>query len=148
MITLICFTIGAAFVQRTTGFGCGIFIMTVLPWLMPSYGEATTLSGLLAAVTSLILTVKYRRELVWRQLLPILATFLVTSFFAVEMLTWLRSDVLRYVLGATLSLSAVYFAVFANRLKVRPTIGMQVALGVMAGMMAGLCVLLGWPGVL
>ena len=40
MITLIFFTIGAAFVQRTTGFG--IFIMTVLPWLMPSYGEATT----------------------------------------------------------------------------------------------------------
>ena len=87
MITLIFFTIGAAFVQRTTGFGFGIFIMTVLPWLMPSYGEATTLSGLLAAVTSLILTVKYRREIVWRQLLPILATFLVTSFFAVEMLT-------------------------------------------------------------
>ena len=42
MITLVFFTIGAAFVQRTTGFGFGIFIMTVLPWLMPSYGEATT----------------------------------------------------------------------------------------------------------
>ena len=148
MITLIFFTIGAAFVQRTTGFGFGIFIMTVLPWLMPSYGEATTLSGLLAAVTSLILTVKYRREIVWRQLMPILATFLVTSFFAVEMLTWLRSDVLRYVLGATLILSAVYFAFFANRLKVRPTIGMQVVLGVMSGIMGGLFGMQGPPAVL
>ena len=61
MITLILFTIGAAFVQRTTGFGFGIFIMTALPFLMPSYGEATTLSGLLASVTSMIITVKYRR---------------------------------------------------------------------------------------
>ena len=40
-------TIGASFVQRTAGFGFGIFIMTLLPFLMPSYGEATTLSGLL-----------------------------------------------------------------------------------------------------
>ena len=45
-------TIGASFVQRTTGFGFGIFIMTMLPFLMPSYGEATTLSGLLAMTTS------------------------------------------------------------------------------------------------
>lgn len=36
--------IGASFVQRTTGFGFGIFIMTLLPFLMPSYGEATALS--------------------------------------------------------------------------------------------------------
>ena len=148
MITLILFTIGAAFVQRTTGFGFGIFIMTVLPWIMPSYGEATTLSGLLASVTSLILTVKYRREIAWRQLLPILATFLVTSFCAVEMLTWLRSDVLRYILGATLILSAVYFAFFARRIRVRPTIAMQVALGVMSGMMGGLFGMQGPPAVL
>lgn len=41
-------TLGASFVQRATGFGFGIFIMTILPFLMPSYGEATALSGLLA----------------------------------------------------------------------------------------------------
>ncbi len=47
MIEIFILTIGASFVQRTTGFGFGIFIMTLLPFLMPSYGEATTLSGLL-----------------------------------------------------------------------------------------------------
>ena len=102
MTTLIIFTIGAAFVQRTTGFGFGIFIMTVLPYLMPSYGEATTLSGLLASVTSLIITVKYRRVIAWRKLLPILAAFLLTSCRAVQMLTWMRGDTLKYVLGITL----------------------------------------------
>ena len=51
IIFLLC--ICASFIQRTTGFGFGVFIMTVLPYLMPSYGEATTLSGLLAkSVTS------------------------------------------------------------------------------------------------
>ena len=29
-------SIGASFVQRTTGFGFGIFIMTMLPFFLPS----------------------------------------------------------------------------------------------------------------
>ena len=46
----------ASFVQRTIGFGFGIFVMTMLPLLMPSFGEATTLSGLLAMLTSTAVT--------------------------------------------------------------------------------------------
>ncbi|MGM9688522.1 MAG: sulfite exporter TauE/SafE family protein [Alloprevotella sp.] len=148
MITLILFTIGAAFVQRTTGFGFGIFIMTVLPFLLPSYGEATTLSGLLAAVTSFLLTVKYRREIAWRKLLPILVTFLLTSFFAVQLLTWLKGETVKYVLGITLVLSAVYFGFFAERIKVRGTLGMQVVLGLLSGIMGGLFGMQGPPAVL
>ena len=148
MTTLIIFTIGAAFVQRTTGFGFGIFIMTVLPYLMPSYGEATTLSGLLASVTSLIITVKYRRVIAWRKLLPILAAFLLTSFLAVQMLTWMRGDTLKYVLGITLILCAVYFNFFADKMKVKPTLGMQATLGTLSGIMGGLFGMQGPPAVL
>ena len=52
VIAIFLLSIGASFVQRTTGFGFGIFIMTMLPFFMPTYGEATTLSGLLAITTS------------------------------------------------------------------------------------------------
>lgn len=52
VLSIFLLSIGASFIQRTTGFGFGIFIMTMLPFLMPSYGEATTLSGLLAITTS------------------------------------------------------------------------------------------------
>ena len=38
-LQLFVLSIGASFVQRTTGFGFGIFIMTMLPAIMPSYGE-------------------------------------------------------------------------------------------------------------
>lgn len=148
MITLILFTIGAAFVQRTTGFGFGIFIMTVLPFLLPSYGEATTLSGLLAAVTSFLLTVKYRREIAWKKLLPILVTFLLASFVAVRMLTWLRGETVKYVLGITLVLSAVYYGFFAERITVRGTLGVQVVLGLLSGIMGGLFGMQGPPAVL
>ena len=59
VVELFLLSIGASFVQRTTGFGFGIFIMTMLPSSMPSYGEATTLSGILAMTTSLIIVSIY-----------------------------------------------------------------------------------------
>ena len=52
------FALGASFVQRVSGFGFGIFIMTLLPHVMPSSGDATALSGLLASVTSLIIVAR------------------------------------------------------------------------------------------
>ena len=59
VVELFLLSIGASFLQRTTGFGFGIFIMTMLPSIMPSYGEATTLSGILAMTTSLIIVSIY-----------------------------------------------------------------------------------------
>ena len=55
VIAIFLLSIGASFVQRTTGFGFGIFIMTMLPFFLPTYGEATTLSGLLAITTSAVI---------------------------------------------------------------------------------------------
>ena len=43
VLKLFILSIGASFVQRTAGFGFGIFIMTMLPAILGSYGEATTL---------------------------------------------------------------------------------------------------------
>ena len=62
---IILLAMGASFVQRTTGFGFGIFIMTMLPFLMPSYGEATTLSGLLALTTSTLIAIRYYKYVNW-----------------------------------------------------------------------------------
>lgn len=148
ILILILFATGAAFIQRTTGFGFGIFIMTVLPYIMPSYGEATALSGVLASVTSLILVVRYHSFIPWRRLLPILITFIVVSFYAVQLLSILRSDTLRYVLGVTLILAATYFWFFSDRIKVRPNILTQGALGTLSGIMGGLFGMQGPPAVL
>ena len=58
-IAIFLLAIGASFVQRTIGFGFGIFIMTALPFLMPSYAEAVTLSGLLSLTSATVVMVKY-----------------------------------------------------------------------------------------
>lgn len=148
ILIFILFAFGAAFIQRTTGFGFGIFIMTVLPYLLPSYGEATTLSGALAMLTSLVLTVKYRHLIVWRKLLTILLTFVAVSFMAIMMLRGLSSDVLRRILGATLIAASLYFWFFSSRIKIAPNVPTQVSLGGVSGIMGGLFGMQGPPAVL
>lgn len=140
--------IGAAFVQRVSGFGFGIFIMTALPYLMPSYGEATTLSGALALVTSLIIVVRMWRHISWHKLLPILFTFLIISWFAVQMVAYAGDRVLRQVLGAVLILASLWFFFLSERIRIRPTMPMQLSMGTLSGMMGGLFGMQGPPAVL
>jgi len=66
VLSIFLLSIGASFIQRTTGFGFGIFIMTMLPFLMPTYGEATTLSGLLAITTSDVRGQSLGRSVPWQ----------------------------------------------------------------------------------
>jgi len=146
LLILMCF--GAAFVQRVSGFGFGIFIMTVLPYLLPTYGEATTLSGTLALVTSLIIVARTWRWISWRKLLPILITFLVVSWFAVQFVAHSGDGLLKRILGGVLILASLYFFFLNDRIRIRPTLPMQVSMGTISGFMGGLFGMQGPPAVL
>ena len=135
IIFLLC--IGASFIQRTTGFGFGIFIMTMLPFLMPSFGEATTLSGLLAMSTSLIVAVRMRKYVVWKNLLPMLLTFIVVSAIPIFYLKRMDDILLRRILGIVLILISIYFEFFSRRIKIPATKSNQVGIGVLSGLMQG-----------
>ncbi len=138
----------ASAVQRVSGFGFGIIVMAVFPYLMPSYGEATALSGMLALVTALVPAVKHIRVVPWRKLLPILITFLVVSFFAVELVRQVDSRDLKHILGVVLILISIYFFVFSERIRIRPTVPVQIGLGSLSGLMGGLFAMQGPPAVI
>ncbi len=141
-------SIGASFVQRTTGFGFGIFIMTMLPFLMPSYGEATTLSGILAITTSAVIVWRLRRFVVWRRLWPILLTFIIVSTMAIFVLTRMEDQLIRKVLGVVLILTSIYFMLFSQRIKLPTTKKVQVSAGTLSGLMGGFFGMQGPPAVL
>ena len=148
-IILLCLmALGAAIVQRVSGFGFGIFIMTVLPYLMPTYGEALTLSGTLAIVTSATIVYHMYKYIEWRKLLPILITFLITSWLAGKCLVWAGDGLLKHILGAMLILASIYFFCFSERIHINPTMTMQVSLGTLSGVMGGLFGMQGPPAVL
>lgn len=140
--------LGASFVQRTTGFGFGIFIMTHLPFLMPSYGEATALSGLLALTTSLIAAWKYRRTITWKRLIPILSVFLVISSAAICLLPLIHEEMLRRILGAVLIAVSIYFTFFSTRIRFGTTLPYQIGAGTISGLMGGFFGMHGPPAVL
>jgi uncharacterized membrane protein YfcA len=142
--------IGASFVQRTTGFGFGIFIMTALPFLMPSYAEAVTLSGILSLTSSTVVMIKYLKYVNWKRLLPVLATFLVTSALAIVLLDRIEGRTMRMILGLILILVSLYFSFFKEKLQkiIRPTSAWQMGTGSVSGIMGGLFGMQGPPVVL
>lgn len=142
------FALGASFVQRVSGFGFGIFVMTLLPHVMPSYGEATALSGLLASVTSLMIVARMHKHIVWSKLWLILAAFVATSFFAVGMVKMIDSAILKKVLGVILIGVSLYFIFLRNRIKPRASASAQALLGSLSGLMGGFCGMQGPPAVL
>ena len=139
---------GASFVQRTTGFGFGIFIMTLLPFLMPSYGEATGLSGLLALTTSLIAAIKFRKYITWKRLLPILSVFLITSTVAISLLKVMQDGAIRFILGFILIFVSIWFAFLNKRIKFGTTLPYQIGAGSVSGLMGGFFGMHGPPAVL
>ena len=141
-------TTGASFVQRTTGFGFGIFIMTMLPFLMPSYGEATALSGLLALTTSALISFRMKNYITWKRLLPILLTFIIISSGAICLLARIQDQTLRKILGVALIITALYFSFFSRKIKLKTTLPYQIGAGTLSGIMGGFFGMQGPPAVL
>ena len=137
IVSIFLLSIVASLIQRTTGFGFGIFIMTMLPFLMPSYAEATTLTGLLAMSNSIYIAIRMHRYVQWRRVVPILCAFVVVS-----------DVVLRDVLGVVLILFSIYFWFFNKKIRLRPTLPTQIGTGVLSGLMGGFFNMQGPPAVL
>lgn len=138
----------ASFIQRVSGFGFGIFIMTILPLIMPSYGEATTLSGILSALQSAYVLISIWRLVTWKQLLPILGAFFVSSYIAIQFVSYVSDTHLKQILGGVLVVMSIYFLFVSERIRIRPTLGMQFSMGTLSGMMGGLFAMQGPPAVL
>ena len=141
---------GASFVQRTIGFGFGIFIMTALPFLMPSYGEAVTLSGLLSLTSATVVMMKYIKYVTWQRLLPMVAAFVLFSTIAICLLDRIEGQAMRIVLGIMLIIISIYFSFFKEKLQkiIRPTKRWQLGTGSVSGIMGGLFGMHGPPVVL
>lgn len=144
-IEIFLLAIGASFIQRTIGFGFGIFIMTVLPFLMPSYGEAVTLSGLLSLTSATVVMIKYVKYVNWKRFLPIVATFVIFSTIAIFLLHRIEGRPMRIILGIMLIIISIYFSFLKDRLQklIRPTKSWLLGTGTVSGVMGGL---FGMPG--
>lgn len=147
-IVIFLMALGASVTQRVCGFGFGIFIMMVLPFIMPSFGEATALSGLLAIFTALIPAIHMVKNVPWKKLIPILVTFIIVSFFSVLMVKHIDSSILKRVLGGIMILISLYFMFLNGKFVLKPTMTVQISMGTLSGVMGGLFAMQGPPAVI
>lgn len=125
-------------------------MMPVLPFLMPSYAEAVTLSGLLSLTSATVVMIKYIKYVNWKRLLPIVAAFVVFSTIAIYLLDKIEGRTMRIILGIMLILISLYFSFFKAKLQkiIKPTAGWQLGVGTASGAMGGLFGMHGPPVVL
>lgn len=139
----------ASFIQRVSGFGFGIFVMMFFPFFIPTFGEAITLSGLLAGTTSLIIAVRNRKYIRWNRIGILFLANVAVSYFAISFMAGLANGTLKKGLGILLILIALYFLSRRNR-QVLPTRSktVQALLGAISGITGGMFAMPGPPIVL
>ena len=149
-IAIFLLAIGASFIQRTIGFGFGIFIMTALPFLMPSYAEAVTLSGLLSLTSATVVMLQYIKYVSWKRLLPMVAAFVLFSTMAILMLDRIEGPMMKVILGIVLIFFRLYLSFFKTKIQkyIKPTYGWLLGTGSVSGIMGGLFGMHGPPIVL
>ena len=147
-ILIFLLSLAGAFVLRVCGFGFGVFTMAWLPYLLPSYGEATTLSGILAMAGSILVAFKNWRKIDWYKLTPILITFIVSSCASIHFVSVADDHLLKRILGVMLIIASLWFLAISKHVKVKPTLPVQITMGTISGVMGGLFAMHGPAAVL
>ncbi len=129
--------VAGSFLQTNIGFGFPVLAMIFLPLLLP-FQTAVVLCQIIVSVSLLIITIKYFSFIEWKLLLPLLtASMVVTGIITVTSFSY-DSSILTLILAAMLILISIYFFIFSNRIKIKPTVLNGSILGGIAGIGNGL----------
>ena len=99
---LILVSTGAAFVARVSGFGSGIFAMLFLPYLFGDTVTAAAVSGLWSTATSLANAIKFRKNVQFHLIFPIIIPAMVLLSLSVKVSTNIPTETMMPVLGIVL----------------------------------------------
>jgi uncharacterized membrane protein YfcA len=139
---------GAAFVQRVSGFGLGIFAMMFLPHFMPSHTAAATISCLFSCYTTTVNSIKYRKNVAYMTAIPMLASALISIPIAVYFAAKVEAHIFEILLGSVLIILSIYFLFFNKKIKIKPTPVNGIIAGTLGGAFNGLFSTGGPPAVL
>ena len=130
-------SVAGSFVQASTGFGYAVTVMALWPRFLP-YKTALVVELLAALALCVVIAVRYRRSINWRQLIAPCAASFFTNWLGLQIMSGSPDTVLRRLLGAALMALAVYFIFFSEKFRVRPTLAAGLIAGGVAGLSAGM----------
>ena len=137
MITVMIIILAGSCIQSALGFGATMITMGFLPLLM-SYSKAMGLSIIMVSISTVWISVKYRRSIRWRIMLPFLIPTAVICGIVNFLSASVSSNVMYLMLGIMFVAVAVFFFCFSDRIHIRPTPLSGGILGVICGICYGL----------
>jgi uncharacterized membrane protein YfcA len=137
-LLLILVGIGAGFVQRVSGFGLGIFAMLFMPHFMPSAAEAATVSCLFSVGTSTYNAIRYRKDIPYKTVLPLMIAALISIPIAVRFSATVPQAFFERLLGVVLVGISIWFLFFDQKISIRPTTVNGALAGALGGTLNGL----------
>lgn len=148
VILLLLVGAGAAFVQRVSGFGLGIFAMMFLPSIMPTHTAAASISSLFACVTTTYNAIRYRRNIAFKTAFPMVCAALISVSIAVRFAAKVSGEVFQIMLGCVLIILSLYFIFFSKKITINATPVNGILAGTLGGTLGGLFSTGGPPAVL
>lgn len=137
-LALLAVCCAGSFLQRVAGFGFGIFVMMFFPYLLPTHAEAAALSGLFSCCTCTFNAIRCRRQIPWKQILPLMIMAMVTIPLAVGFSKVAPAGVMKRLLGLTFIGLSLYFLFFSQKIRFRPTLLSGGIVGAVSGVLGGL----------
>lgn len=144
LVLAVMVSLAGSFIQSTTGFGYAVTVMAIWPIFLP-FKTAVVAELATALFMSTAIALRYRKHIVWRQLLwPVAASFVMNGV-GVILLDKISEHGLRRMLGVVLVALAIWFVFFSERIHVRPTAVNGILAGSLSGLAGGLCSIGGPP---
>jgi uncharacterized membrane protein YfcA len=136
LVFLICFIGGL--LQGATSFGFAIFLMSLLPFVIP-FKTASILVSFLNFIIGSQMFFLLRKNLNLKIFLAPVLSSIVSGMVGVHLLMLCREDLAKRILGAVLVLLAIYFVYFSNKnLRLVPNLKFGVIIGVISGLLCGM----------
>jgi len=148
IIALILVGACAAFIQRVSGFGMGIFAMLFLPYLFSDAVIAAAVVGAWSCFTCSCNTIKYRRHIKPKLIFPMAGAALITIPLAILGASMVPKQTMMLLLGIVLILLSLYFLLFSKRIHLKASVGTGLMVGALGGTLSGLFSTGGPPAVL
>ena len=133
MLIILC----GACVQSALGFGTTMITMAFLPLLM-DYSKAMGLTILLVTVSTVYISLKYRKSIQWKVMLPVLIPTAVICGIVNTLAAKVNSNVLYLLLGCMFVVVSIFFFFFSKKIHIRPTVRSGSILGIICGFCYGL----------
>lgn len=137
MLYTLLITIGGGFIQATTGFGFGIFVMVFFPLYLPVL-QASGLSSVILIFLLSSLAWRYRKYVQLKQALLPAAFYLVVSTTVIRLAPGFDLTGINFWLGNFMVLTAIYLAFMSKKISVQANIGTAAICSSLSGVADGL----------